>query len=109
MDDDLEDPPEILPRFLAKLDEGFDVVYGIRKQACIVRFSYRVLYRLFYPATLAVWVADIHIPTTPGDFCAMRKAVVETMNAMPESGNRVPARDARLVRIPPNGIGIRPR
>lgn len=28
MDDDLQHPPEELPKLLAKLDEGFDVVYG---------------------------------------------------------------------------------
>ena len=28
MDDDLQNPPEEIPRLLAKLDEGFDVVYG---------------------------------------------------------------------------------
>jgi len=28
MDDDLQHPPEAIPRLLAKLDEGFDVVYG---------------------------------------------------------------------------------
>lgn len=28
MDDDLQHPPEELPRLLAKLDEGYDVVYG---------------------------------------------------------------------------------
>ena len=31
MDDDLEDQPELLPKFLSKAREGFDVVYGIRK------------------------------------------------------------------------------
>jgi undecaprenyl-phosphate 4-deoxy-4-formamido-L-arabinose transferase len=29
MDDDLQHPPEEIPLLLAKLDEGFDVVYGI--------------------------------------------------------------------------------
>jgi undecaprenyl-phosphate 4-deoxy-4-formamido-L-arabinose transferase len=29
MDDDLQHPPEEIPRLLAKLDEGFDVVYGV--------------------------------------------------------------------------------
>ena len=29
MDDDLQHPPEELPKLIAKLDEGFDVVYGI--------------------------------------------------------------------------------
>jgi dolichol-phosphate mannosyltransferase len=82
MDDDLEDPPEILPRFLAKLDEGYDVVYGIRKRRHRP-LPYRVLYRLFY--RLLGSLVDIHIPYDAGDFCAMRRQVVETMNAMPES------------------------
>ena len=29
MDDDLQQPPEEIPRLLARLDEGYDVVYGI--------------------------------------------------------------------------------
>jgi glycosyltransferase involved in cell wall biosynthesis len=82
MDDDLEDPPEILPRFLAKLDEGYDVVYGIRKRRHRP-LPYRVLYRLFY--RLLGSMVDIHIPYDAGDFSAMRRPVVETMNAMPES------------------------
>lgn len=32
MDDDLQNPPEEIARLLAKLDEGFDVVYGYPKQ-----------------------------------------------------------------------------
>jgi len=30
MDPDLQESPEEIPRFVAKLDEGFDVVYGLR-------------------------------------------------------------------------------
>ena len=29
IDDDLQNPPEEIPRLLARLDEGFDVVYGV--------------------------------------------------------------------------------
>lgn len=32
MDDDLQHPPEVLPQLIAKLDEGFDVVYGPPEQ-----------------------------------------------------------------------------
>jgi len=32
MDDDLQHPPEELPKLIAKLDEGFDVVYGPPEQ-----------------------------------------------------------------------------
>src|SRR5258708_5955553 len=82
MDDDLEDPPEVLPQFLAKLDEGYDVVYGIRKRRHRP-LPYRMLYLLFY--RLLGSLLDIHIPYDAGDFCAMRRPVVDTMNAMPES------------------------
>src|SRR5262245_36755189 len=30
MDSDLQDQPEEIPKLLAKFDEGFDVVYGVR-------------------------------------------------------------------------------
>jgi len=32
MDDDLQHPPEEMPKLLAKLDEGYDVVYGFPEQ-----------------------------------------------------------------------------
>jgi glycosyltransferase involved in cell wall biosynthesis len=32
IDDDLQNPPEEIPRLLAKLDEGFDVVYGAAQE-----------------------------------------------------------------------------
>ena len=32
LDDDLQQPPEEIPKLLAKLDEGFDVVYGTPEQ-----------------------------------------------------------------------------
>jgi glycosyltransferase involved in cell wall biosynthesis len=34
MDDDLQHPPEEIPRLLARLHEGFDVVYGAPKTEC---------------------------------------------------------------------------
>lgn len=39
LDDDLQNPPEEIPKLLAKLDEGFDVVYGkaIQEQHGLLR------------------------------------------------------------------------
>ncbi len=31
MDDDLQHPPEAIPLLLKKLEEGYDVVYGVPK------------------------------------------------------------------------------
>ena len=32
MDPDLQDPPEEIPRFLAEIQKGFDLVFGVRKE-----------------------------------------------------------------------------
>jgi len=82
MDDDLEDPPEILPQFLKKMDEGYDVVYGIRKKrerAAIYRFLYKSFYRVLG------MLVDIRMPSDAGDFCIMSRRVVQVLNAMPEN------------------------
>lgn len=84
MDDDLEDPPEILPRFLAKIDQGFDVVYGIRQRRQRSA-PYRLLYKVFY-RVLGMMV-DVRMPSDAGDFCVMTRRLVQVLNAMPE-GNR---------------------
>src|SRR3990167_5226354 len=47
LDADLQDPPEILPKFFAKLDRGFDVVYAVRKKRKENIFK-RAAYSIFY-------------------------------------------------------------
>lgn len=81
MDDDLEDPPEILPKFISKLKEDFDVVYGIRrrrKSSLLHRIAYFLFYRIMGKLT------DVKIPYDAGDFCIMRRYVVDALNSMPE-------------------------
>ncbi|MFA6005475.1 MAG: glycosyltransferase family 2 protein [Patescibacteria group bacterium] len=81
LDADLQDPPEVLPTFFAKLDEGFDVVYAIRKhrkENFVKRFSYFVFYRLLKT------IASISIPLDSGDFCVMSSRVVSLLNTLPE-------------------------
>ena len=49
MDGDLQDPPEALPLFIAKWQEGYDVVYAIRqkrKEHVIKRLLYYTFYRI---------------------------------------------------------------
>ena len=81
MDADLQDPPEVLPQFLAKWREGHDVVYAIRerrKEGWLKRTSYRVFYMLLHH------IAHIDIPIDAGDFCVMDRRVVELLKSMPE-------------------------
>jgi polyisoprenyl-phosphate glycosyltransferase len=81
MDADLQDPPEVLPQFVAKWREGHDVVYAIRtqrKESWLKRSAYAVFYRLLKR------VANIDIPLDAGDFCIMDRRVVELLVGMPE-------------------------
>ena len=82
LDGDLQDPPELLPAFFAKLDEGWDVVYGIRRQrrgGILKRTASSVFYRLLHR------LADIDIPIDAGDFCVMSRRVVDHLNGLPET------------------------
>jgi dolichol-phosphate mannosyltransferase len=81
MDADLQDPPEVLPQFIAKWREGHDVVYAVRerrKESWIMRASYTAFYRLLQR------VANIEIPLDAGDFCIMDRRVVDLLSGMPE-------------------------
>ena len=81
MDADLQDPPEVLPQFIAKWREGHDVVYAIRehrKEGWLKRTAYNLFYRLLQR------IANIRIPLDAGDFCIMDRRVVDVLNGMPE-------------------------
>jgi glycosyltransferase involved in cell wall biosynthesis len=82
MDDDFEDPPELLPTFISRLREGFDVVYGIRrkrKRSLLIRALFSSFYRMLDK------FVDIRIPQDAGDFCIMKKSFVKILNEMPET------------------------
>lgn len=89
MDGDLQDPPEMIADFHAKLEgEGLDVVYGQRlkreKEGFIKRMSMTIFYRLWKRT------AYIHVPLDAGNFCLMRRPVVDALCAMRERGRFVP-------------------
>ncbi|GAB3937782.1 NAD-dependent epimerase/dehydratase family protein [Larkinella terrae] len=82
MDGDLQDPPEIIPRFYEKWQQGFDVTYGVRVQREMpahVHFFYRTFYRLFKK------MSYINIPVDAGDFSMIDKKVVRELVALPET------------------------
>jgi dolichol-phosphate mannosyltransferase len=81
LDSDQQDPPEMIPKMLAKAEEGYEVVYGIREKRRETLFR-RVMFSLFY----RVWhmMSNIDVPLDAGEFCLMRRCVVDAINAMPE-------------------------
>jgi dolichol-phosphate mannosyltransferase len=81
LDADLQDPPEVLSRFLEKWRAGFQVVYGVRtlrKEGWFKRACYWGFYRLL------ARVSPTNIPLDSGDFCLMDRRVVEVLRQMPE-------------------------
>ena len=81
IDGDLQDPPELLPRFLETLNKGYDVVYGVRKkrkEGWWLRVSYHLFYRIICRLT------SLNIPMDAGDFGLLTRRVVDLINDMPE-------------------------
>ncbi len=81
MDDDLQDPPEVIPSFLEKWRQGYHVVYGIRrarKEPLWKRAAYHAFYRLL------AGLATLPIPPDAGDFCLYDRSVLQVLRAMPE-------------------------
>jgi dolichol-phosphate mannosyltransferase len=81
MDGDLQDPPEVLGRFIERWREGYEVVYAVRTQRKenIIKCAG---YYLFYRVLRAV--SDLDIPLDSGDFCLMDRRVVDVLNHLPE-------------------------
>jgi len=81
MDADLQDPPELLDRFLDRWRDGAEVVYGVREHRegnVLKRIAYRTFYRLYRA------LADIDVPLDAGDFCLLDRQVADAIRALPE-------------------------
>lgn len=82
IDADLQDPPELIPEMVEKVDSGFDVVYAKRRarkgesvlKKSTAKWFYRVLSR----------ITSVEIPLDTGDFRVITRRVVEVLKQMPE-------------------------
>lgn len=82
IDADLQDPPELLPRMMAAMDGGANVVYGRRvERRSETRFKVRSA-QLFY--RLLARIAEVDIPVDAGDFRLLDRTALEALLAMPE-------------------------
>jgi glycosyltransferase involved in cell wall biosynthesis len=82
LDGDLQDPPEMIPKFVEKWREGYEVVFGerVKRQAPLyMQAFYKLFYRLFHR------LSYVDIALDAGDFSLIDHRVVVAMNAMPES------------------------
>lgn len=82
MDADLQHPPEAIPAFVAALNDGADVVYGVRDDRQHDSWLRRALTRRFYK--LFARVGETPLPEGAGDFRLFSRKAVNALNALPE-------------------------
>lgn len=82
LDADLQDPPELLPQMMARMDDGCDVVFGQRVKREGETFFKKASAYAFY--RLLDRMVDIDIPPDTGDFRLMSRRAVDALNSMPE-------------------------
>ena len=79
LDADLQDPPELVPEFLEKWEEGNKIVYGIREfreeswlNVKLRQLFYRLMYRL----------SNESIPPDAGDFRLVDRDIIELLSGI---------------------------
>ena len=82
IDADLQDPPEVLPEMAALWKDGYDVVYGKRKErkgeSFFKEWSASWFYRLINS------MVSIDLPVDTGEFRIMDRKVCDAVNRLPE-------------------------
>ena len=87
MDADLQDPPEVIPRFIEKYNEGYHVVYAIRKERKNETLFKKITAKLFY--RLLRKMSDVKIPVDTGDFRLISREVNEVLKNMKENNRYI--------------------
>ena len=82
IDADLQDPPEVIAEFVARWRDGWDVVYGVRRQRQGETGFKLATAHLFY--RLISVLSRVDIPADAGDFRLLDRQVVDALLAMPE-------------------------
>jgi glycosyltransferase involved in cell wall biosynthesis len=82
IDVDLQDPPEVIGEMLDRWRQGFEVVYGVRRNRLSDSLPKRMTADLYYRAHN--WLSSDKIPEHAGDFRLLDRKVVEVIKLMPE-------------------------
>lgn len=82
LDADMQHPPSLIPAMLQKWEEGYDVVYSVRKEgADISKFkkgSSNVFYRLMN------WLSEVDVEVGTPDFRLVSRPVIEVLKNLNE-------------------------
>ena len=82
LDGDLQDPPSVINKFIKAAEDGYEVVFGVRRKRKEI-FYKKIAYSIFYK--ILSNLSNIDIPLDSGDFCLMTKNALEKINDLPEN------------------------
>ncbi len=82
IDCDLQHPVALIPQFIAKWREGYDMVLGVRSKRDEEGFGRRTMSRTYYK--IMGWMTSVEIPPNAGDFRLIDRKIVDVINKMPE-------------------------
>ena len=83
MDADLQDPPELIAKFVELWRQGYDVVLAKRNDRQEDSFAKRFSSSLFYK--LNNKISDLKLPDNVGDFRLFTRKVLNAINSLPEN------------------------
>jgi glycosyltransferase involved in cell wall biosynthesis len=82
IDCDLQHPPELIPQFVARWREGFDMVIGVRSKRDEEGWLRRTLSQTYYKVMRSM--TSVEIPPNAGDFRLIDRKILDVINKMPE-------------------------
>jgi polyisoprenyl-phosphate glycosyltransferase len=88
IDADLQDPPELIPQFVAKWREGYDVVYGVREKR-VGEPQIRVIPTMLAMRLISWMSDDVKLPLHSGDFRLISRRVRDAFALLSESDRYV--------------------
>lgn len=79
---DLQDIPEMIPFFIKKWEEGYEIVCGIVQERVNISFTRKINSQLYYK--IFNLLSDTKIPVNASDFRLIDRSVINVINAMGE-------------------------
>lgn len=80
LDVDLQDPPEIVPEFLRLWEEGYKVVYGVRRARPNENWLLQATRKLFY--RLIDFLSEDSLPHDAGDFRLIDRCIIQELRSV---------------------------
>lgn len=96
IDADLQDPPELFDEFLAAWEQGYKVVYGIRRSRP-ENAALRLGRKLFYRGLASL--SDVELPVDAGDFRLIDRAVIEDLRQVRDDAPYIVGREKSPKRL----------